>query len=422
MTHTRLCVRLRDEAGIALMSVLMLLLFMLATGLAIASRTDSQTAQSAHERTKESSFNLAEAALNAVALQLSRSWPSNSSYPSSCTPTSSSTLCPQPTAVGGGYGTKDYATSCASAPATPVWQTSVRDNVPGEQYWTPAVSARGAYDGAAAAADNLVWIRSTAMVQCDRVSVVSLVSRATIPIEFPGGTLNANWFQTSNQGRKVIIDTLGAYAQPPSVRPGPAAQPSPIVVRCAGLSQAQCQGYNSGKGQVQPPAIRSDPTASSSAISTSQLQALERQANSAGTFYGAGNCPSSTAQLTSVAGAPVVVQGPCDISVTSSGSINSSATPGVLVIENGTITLAGTVTFYGLLYAVNQQGSSGSVVTIQGNASVQGSVTVDGLGGVTAGSSKTNLIFDPRAPTLLRGDSGATLAKNTFRVLPASTP
>jgi hypothetical protein len=410
-----------DESGIALVTVLMLLFFMLAIGLAVTARTDSQNAQSADERTKESSFNLAEAALNATALQLSRDWPTSSTFPTSCTAASVSTSCPQPSAIGGGYTSSDYARSCVTSPSTPLWQTSVRDNVAGEQSWSTAVTARGAYDGAAAAADNVVWLRSTATVQCDRVSVVSLISRATVPIDFPAGTLNANWFQTANQGRKVIVDTLGSYAQPPSVRPGPAAQPSPIVLRCAGLTPAQCAKYDAAKGQVQPPAVTTNSTASPSALNTSQIQSLERQASSAGTLY-SGTCPTTAAQLTSVNGAPVVVQGPCALSIGASGSVNSATTPGVLVIENGTFSLGASANFYGLLYAVNQQGSTGSVVTILANASVQGTITIDGAGGVTAGSSKTNLIFDPRAPTLLRGYSGAVMGKNTFRVLPPSTP
>jgi hypothetical protein len=41
---------------------------------------------------------------------------------------------------------------------------------------------------------------------------------------------------------------------------------------------------------------------------------------------------------------------------------------------------------------------------------------------VVAGSSKTNVVYDSRATTLLRGEAGAGLNKNSFRVLPPSTP
>jgi hypothetical protein len=188
------------------------------------------------------------------------------------------------------------------------------------------------------------------------------------------------------------------------------------------MTDVQCLGYQSGKGQIQPPAVRVDRTASPSALGTSQLQSLERQAAAAGTYWpnGTGTCPTTTAQLSSVGGAPVVVKGPCNITI-SGGTINSSASPGVLVIENGSLTLTGNTTFYGLIYMVNQQGSWVSVLSIQGNAAVQGALAVDGLAGVTLGSSKTNLIYDPRAANLLSGDSGAAINKNTFRVLPKGT-
>jgi len=71
---------------------------------------------------------------------------------------------------------------------------------------------------------------------------------------------------------------------------------------------------------------------------------------------------------------------------------------------------------------VNKQASSGTVLTIQGNATVSGVVSVDGNGGVTAGSSKTNLTFDPAATTLLKSTTGATITRGSQRVLPASTP
>jgi hypothetical protein len=71
---------------------------------------------------------------------------------------------------------------------------------------------------------------------------------------------------------------------------------------------------------------------------------------------------------------------------------------------------------------LNRQSTGGAVVTIGGNASVQGLISVDGNGGVVAGSSKTNVIYDSRAASLLRGEAGAVLNKNSFRVLPPSTP
>jgi Tfp pilus assembly protein PilX len=407
--------RLRQESGFALIVTLMLLLGSLAIGIALVARADSQSNLSAHERTREGGFALAEAAMNAETVQLSRSWPTTVSAPTQCDPTSTDTACPLNSAVMNGYGGKDYASSCATSPNTPLWKTTVRDDAivsgTAERFWTTAVNGRSAYD---ANGNGTVWLRSTASVQCDRVSMVTLVSRSTVSMAFPTGVVTANWFTTSNQGRKVIIDTLGTYGNPPR----PASQPGPIVLRCQGVS-GTCANYQAGKGQVQPPAIETNSTTSSTTLTLAQIQALERQATAAGTLYA---CPSAGANLSSVNGAPVVIQGPCNVSIGSNTIVNSSANPGVLVIENGTLTLSGTSVFYGLIYAVNRQNSSGSVVTISGNATVQGSISIDGLGGLTAGSSKTNVIYDSRAPTLLRGESGAVPNKNTFRVLPPSTP
>jgi Tfp pilus assembly protein PilX len=409
---------IREESGLALIQTLLLSLLMVALAIVMVAGTESEQRQSRYERTRESSFNLAEAALNAQVAQLARSWPSSSSLPTSCDPTATSTMCPQAATLANGYSGGDYGSTCASDPSTPAWRTNVRDNATGERYWTNAVSSRAAYD---ANNDGSVWVRSTGMAQCNLVSLVGLATHGVAPMDFPNNVVTANWFSTGNQGRKVIVDTLGSYAQPPSVRPGPAAKAAKLGVRCAGMTRAQCLNYPADKGQVQPDTATVDAGASTSAISANQLAALERQAMNAGTFWAAGNCPSGSVSLSSVAGAPVVIKGPCNISL-GGNTVNSAASPGVLVIENGTLSLGGNSNFYGTVYCVNQQGATDAVVTIHGNATIQGIVAVDGAGGVSAGSSKTNLIYDPRAASLLRGDSGATLDKSSFRVLPKNTP
>jgi NAD(P)H-hydrate repair Nnr-like enzyme with NAD(P)H-hydrate dehydratase domain len=84
--------------------------------------------------------------------------------------------------------------------------------------------------------------------------------------------------------------------------------------------------------------------------------------------------------------------------------------------------MTGSSTFYGLLYLVNLQGSSGNVLSVQGNATVQGAVAIDGLGSASLGSSKTNLVYDQRAAGLLQGSAGAVINKSTWRELPSNTP
>jgi Tfp pilus assembly protein PilX len=402
--------RLRDETGATLIAAVLVVIAMLGLGVALLAAADGQSKSAASERTRESSFNLAEAAMNAQSLQLTRVWPSvavtGAAGAQPCTPATTYSYCPQASAISNGYANGDYGVACASAPTTPAWETTIRDGTAGEQQWTSAVTGRAKYD---ANADGVIWLRSTATTRCHKLSMVSLVSQTQIPITVPSNVVTANWFQTSNQGRKVIVDTRGS-----------AAQPSPIMVRCSGKTTAQCLNYPADKGQVQPPATRQDSTAPTSTLTDDQIAALEAQAASVNRLYAAGTCSLTAAQLASVNGAPVVVKGgpTCNVSVTGNTSINSAAVPGVLIVEDGSLQFGGSVQFYGLIIMLNKSNSSASLLNIGGNATVHGGVIIDGNGGITAGSSKTNLIFDPRASTLVKGAAGATLNKNTFRVVP----
>ena len=396
--------RLRNETGSTLIAAVLIVFIMLGFGLALLAASDTQSKVSARDRTRESSFNLAEAALNAQVLQLTRSWPTAASPPSTCDPTSgANATCPQPSAIQGAYAGGDYATPCATSSTTPAWQTMVRDSQ-GEQYWNPSyATSRLAYDSNG---DGAVWVRSQATTQCHTLAVVTQVAQTSVPIAFPSNVVTANWFKTTNMGKKVIVDTRGS-----------GSQPAPIVARCVGMTTPQCLNYPANKGQVQPPAVRADSTGSAVTLTDSQLLSLKTQAQASGSYYA--GCPTA-AQLTSPAnGAPVYIAS-CNVSVGGNTQVNTSAKPGALVIENGTFTMQGTSNFYGLLYMVNKQATNGSVVNINGNAQIWGIVSVDGLGGITAGSSKTNLVNDPRAHTLLKGASGATANKNTFRIVPTN--
>jgi hypothetical protein len=61
------------------------------------------------------------------------------------------------------------------------------------------------------------------------------------------------------------------------------------------------------------------------------------------------------------------------------------------------------------------------VVSIQGNSGVQGAIAIDGPGGVFAGSSKTNIIYDPRSASLVKGLGKATAVPNTWREIPPAS-
>jgi Tfp pilus assembly protein PilX len=425
--------RLREETGFALIGALLILIILMGIGIALLSMSDNQQTQSGGQKVRESSYNLADAALNAAALQLGRNWP-NAGSTVACTPSNWSTYNYCPSAATDGttasfaeayrsQNSPEYATACPGSPSTPLWKTQVNDNIAGEQYWTTAVSSRPTWDSNA---DGTVWVRAWANVQCKPSTIVALVSATQLTLAIPNTVVSANWLTTTNQGRKTIIDARGNGS----------AQPSKIVLRCGSGSPGNCANFNSGKGQIQPPQnVQTSSASSSSTLTATQLQALEQQAAAAscpsntannGTCLWTTGCPTTTAQLTSPQGAPIVVLGsaasPCNISISATANINSPTAPGALVIEYGTLTLAGSLNFYGLIYMVNKQASSGVVLSITGNAQVTGSVLIDGAGGLSAGGSKTNLVYDQRATTLLRGSTGATVNRGSVRILPPSTP
>jgi hypothetical protein len=385
---------------------------------------DTQQRESRHERTRESSFNQAEAVLDAQVFQLGQAWPaaySATATPARCTSASAAgSYCPQQGAITAGYTTADYTAGTCAGQQT--WTTQVQDNVAGAtQYYddgvlngaTPAPS----YD---ANGDGTVWVRASASPQCHRQTIVTLVQRVLAPLNFPRNVLTANWFQTGNTGNKVIVDTLGAHAQ----------QRADVVARCAGnptpaLTPAQCTKYS--PGQVSPDSTLRSSTSSAASLGATQLANLRQQAISAGTYYAAGTCPPagpiSSASTGIWAGAPVYVEGNCALAPT--GTSNSDTSPGVLILASGTVSLGANNRFYGLIYALNQTANGytaraypSPVVSLSGCGVVQGAIVVDGLGGADLGACKNNLVYDPRAFDKLRSFAGAAIVKNAWRVLP----
>jgi hypothetical protein len=123
--------------------------------------------------------------------------------------------------------------------------------------------------------------------------------------------------------------------------------------------------------------------------------------------------------MSQLTGSPTYVTGPCALGFTGNDQANSPTSPGFLVLVNGTISFGGTVNFYGVVYAVNQQASSGDVVTITSNALVSGGIVVDGNGMVDAGEShKGNVSYDPTAINSAKTWGGAQSTPNSFRQLP----
>jgi Tfp pilus assembly protein PilX len=93
--------KLRGERGSAIVLAIALMTMMIAVGLAAFSFVDTQQTESMRERQRESSFNLAEAALNSQSFTLSRRWAGSATAYASTTPTCTKTTgvaiqCPDP--------------------------------------------------------------------------------------------------------------------------------------------------------------------------------------------------------------------------------------------------------------------------------------------------------------------------------------
>jgi Tfp pilus assembly protein PilX len=403
--------RIRDEAGSAVVSAVVLLSVMIALGLATLAMTDTQSRQSSVERVREASFTVSEAALNSAIDRFSGSWPlqPSAAFPTVCNPTTGTLpKCPDPVALTASVSSADEA-NAACGGANAQWKTFVRDNGGGATtyYKTSVVTAQPTYD---ANGDGLMWVRAEGSARCKQRTLVTLVRANVVTLAFPRVTIGANWFWTANQGRKVIVDTLGTYAQPPSIRPDKStAKPAPVQVRCTPPFPSPCLKIESNKGQVSGSTPQQSAPMQSPALNDTQLAQAKARAIALNSYYPTGSCPPS------IPGPLVFVD---DMTTCPSyGGGNDKNNPGVLIIGRGTLSLGGNRTFYGLVYARNLQGTSGAVVQTSGTALIQGSVVVDGLGGVVAGSSSSSVVFDPRVTDLMTGLGEAHRVPGSWREL-----
>jgi hypothetical protein len=365
---------------------------MLSIGLATLAFGAGQRQLAAGERVRESTFNVAEGALNAQIFLLAQSWPgsSTSAYPSSCSSTATVTNCPDPTTVNAQFTGTDFSGY--------TWATRVQDNGGGnaDYYSTTVAAGQPSYD---ANGDGKLWVRGQATMRGVTRAIVTQVKAQVRTVPFPRNTLTAGYFATTNGGKKVIVDTNGkSYSSSPT-------QAGAIAVRCSSGPQSSCLNYDASKGQVSPPAYQTGyPT--SSLVSSDDLNAMRGIARTNNTYYASG-CPSS------LSGSLVFIEnGTCSYNT---GTFNSLASSGMVVIATGTLSLGGNAAFYGLVYAANLQGSTGFVVSESGCAKIVGSVAVEGQGGVLAGACGTNIAFNPNVTNLATGYSDPAPVKQTWR-------
>jgi hypothetical protein len=396
MSAARLLRRLRSETGSVLVTSMILLGAMSSMAFGTYVLVDAEQRGSARDRTHESSFNLAEAALSGQVFILSRNWPgvSGQAYPTWCSQATGGERCPDNQMLTKWYSGADFGAGVA-------WTTSIRDNGgAAADFYSDAVTAgQPPWD---ANADKKMWVRAQALVRGKRRTMVGLVRAEQVTEQLPRNAITAGKFGTTNNGNKTIVDTAGR-----------AAQSAPVAVRCGQAAPSSCMDYDPDKNQVNPPNTTLN-YSGGNALSDEAIERLRQSAIANGSYYATG-CPANPS------GTIVFIEnGNCAYNNSAGPCCNSVASPGLLFINTGTLSLDGNIVFHGIVYAANRQNSSGWVVNLTGTTAIEGSAIVDGNGGIMAGSSAVNLVFDPLIFSKVVSLSGAGIIQNTWREIPGA--
>jgi hypothetical protein len=394
--------RLRREDGNVLVIAITMMALMMMLGSAALSTVDTQTDTALKDRRHESSFNLAEGVLNAQTFVLARlgTGSPTTQFPIACDNDSTATLCPADEQIARSYDPADHGDY-----ADATWKTEVRDNPGGGFYSEATVSSAARYD---ANGDQQLWVRAHAEARDRERDIVALISVEFRPVNFPRYAIAGGWFKTSNNGRKVIVQTGASLG---------------VGVRCnLPPPSANCLDYQPGKGQLDPPDKYQLNYPNTPGILADELLALEDFAKASGTYYS--SCPSNpNGQVVVVAAGNCSYNNSAPAAPGGSKCCNTAAKPGLLIVKCGSLSLGGNIEFHGLVYMpnVNSSGgwcSSAAVVTTQGTSLIKGGVIVDGPGGILSGSSGLNVEFNANAFDNVRTAGTAGVVQNTWREVP----
>jgi hypothetical protein len=392
----------------------MLMAVMLSVGLALASTVDTQTTQSRKERERESSFNLAEASLSAQTFILGRKGTGTQArpYPSAGCPASGDTFfCPSNAHLMRSY-TGDATQVDFGTDTT--WTTHVLDdaNAAGTEvtFWKDEFLDDPTWPRYDAIGNRHVWVRSEAVVRGHLRAIVAWVKIEDMIVSFPRYAVLSGYLSGKNSGGhggRPLVNSTGSLG---------------VAVRCSLPPQSDCINLNPTKGpQLQPPANVQLDYASNTAIPGDSLFALEDVAKANGTWYE--TCPSNpngdvvyvknagTCRYTSSAPATAGASKCC----------NTSANPGLYIVERGSVDFGGNIEFWGVVYNANLDNSnSDRLIETSGTAAIHGGAIVDGPGGVYAGSSGDNIVYNAFAFDDITAVGTAGVVQNTWReIVPA---
>lgn len=398
--------RLRSEDGNVLVIAVMMMTLMLVLGSTALSTVDTQTDVAKKERQHESTFNLTEGVLHAQTYVLARlgTGSAGNAFPDFCTDASTEALCPDDADLALSF---DPAVQNDYDSAT-TWSAQVRDNPDGDFYSQAAVDAAPHYD---ANDDRQLWVKAEATVRGRTRTIVALIKVEFRSINFPRYALAGGWFETSNNGRKVIVDSSDSLG---------------VAVRCSDAPPSEgCLDYDPDKGQLEPPGhYELDHPTTSTGVLADELEDLEDFAQANGTYYT--TCPSDPNGLV-----VLVESGACAYNNSSpaapgeSKCCNSPSDPGVYIMKCGSVSFSGNIEYHGIVYVPNKTSpdsttwcSSDVVVETQGTSLITGGVIIDGPGGMLAGSSGMNIQFDPWAFDNVKVAGTAGVVQNTWREIP----
>jgi hypothetical protein len=404
---------LADERGNVLVTAIMLMAIMLSVGMAIASTVDTQTAQSRVERERESTFNLAEAALSSQTFILGRrgTGTATNPYPSAGCPSASTFFCPDTTNLMRSY-TGDATQVDFGTDTT--WKTDVLDDADPSgapiRFWDDSYLSVANWPRYDKDNNRHVWVRSEARVRGHLRAIVAWVKIEDRIVSFPRYAVLSGYLHGKNSGGhggRPLVNSTGSLG---------------VAVRCNEIPQSPCIDLNPTKGpQLQPPANFQLQYPNSTAIGGDDLAALEDMAKANGTWYE--NCPPNPN------GDVVYVKnaGTCRYTASappatgSTKCCNSSGNPGLFVLERGTVDFGGNIEFYGVIYHANLDNSAGErLVETSGTSTIFGGVLVDGNGGVYAGSSGDNIVYSAFSFDDIKAVGTAGVVQNTWReIVPA---
>ena len=416
--------KLRDESGAIMITAIIAVTLMTAIGLAAMSQVDTQTQQSRVERERESAFNLAEAALSAQTFVLGRLGTGTAElpYPTMCTNTTSAEYyCPSNTQLMNNYNISQQV----DFDGTATWKTWVRDDATpapanaAVDFWQDvnlSNTSWSRYDragGPGGTPNKHVWVRAEATVRGRTRALIAYVRIEDKPINFPQYSVLAGFVKGQNNGNKTLVTSTGS--------------PLGLGVRCNLPPQsASCIDLSPTKGpQLVPPSAfelnipgnNANVPPDNPAIDADALQALQDVAKANGTYYPTG-CPANPNGKVVVVenGTGCLYNNSTPAAPGQTRCCNSQANPGVLIFKKGTVNISGNIEFWGIVYNANLDNSNGTkLIETSGTSVIRGSALVDGRGGVWAGSSGQNIVYNATAFNNINAVGTAGVVQNTWR-------